>query len=455
MNGRLFFPCLLIILLAACTPADSTPTTATVIANAPITTARWTATATAAPPTATNTPTPLPPTTSPTPTATTTTTPLATPTRRPSPTPRPSVTPTVSFYTLPAWVTDPEAAVLLTSSLHSSSREPSTVVLLNAETGEWFDLLQTEGYWQVEWRQAETGLTLIYADNYVAQVNIFTGRVNYLSTSDAFPPGLDAPGGRYVADWTGERGMEVVTIEDKNSGQVVTLEDPFNGRYAERTRIDWSADGALLSVLRYDFDEERVTPPLTGLAIYTADGRLYRYYTNVRIWSWAADGSYRLLTYVGDYFENGEPCILDIQVNTTECLGEVAAWRTANGIEKTGYYEWLPDGSSLSFIYWDHASGRTGLCVTGLANRQIDCPVNEGVFAPAVIGAEVGGRAWLVGYEWSPDGRYLWLQVDPFGPESDDRTLTQLATVASDGTNFRVWGFGGWFAEWRPLLSEN
>jgi hypothetical protein len=69
----------------------------------------------------------------------------------------------------------------------------------------------------------------------------------------------------------------------------------------------------------------------------------------------------------------------------------------------------------------------------------------------AAIGPEVGGFPYLIEHKWSPDGRYIALAIDPFGPGSDDRTLTQVATIARDGTQFHVWGFGGlWEAEWRP-----
>jgi hypothetical protein len=53
-----------------------------------------------------------------------------------------------------------------------------------------------------------------------------------------------------------------------------------------------------------------------------------------------------------DYGENDDPCVLDIETNTTDCLTQVTRWRE-NGIENTGYYQWLPDGSGISFLYWN------------------------------------------------------------------------------------------------------
>ena len=134
-------------------------------------------------------------------------------------------------------------------------------------------------------------------------------------------------------------------------------------------------------------------------------------------------------------------------------MSEVTSWRE-NGVDKTGYYEWLPDGSGISFLYW-HRTGerKAGLCIIDITSRDISCPVNETHIFPAAIGPEVGGFPYLVGYKWSPDGRYIALAIDPFGPESDDRTLTQVATIARDGSQFYLWGFGGiWNAEWRPLI---
>lgn len=457
MFARLVALCLLSSLLLACTPIEPTPTAATPLALAPVSTARWTATTTTVLATATatatavptNTPTVMPPTA--------TATPAETPTYRPTVTPRPTATPTPPYvYPLPAWVNDPAAAVILTALRVELNEGDGALSLLNAETGEQYDLFSTEESVNFGWQPTETTLSLrysFYGDFYMDVVDIATGQTSQLPRTKAFVPRYDTPDGRYTVEVNGDPGAEVAAIKDKETGQLTTLEDPFNGGYPDRVWPYWSVDGALLLVQRIKVVEAGIDGiSESALTIYTADGRLYRYYANVDGWIWAADGSYRLLTYSGDPFENGTPCILDVQINTTTCLEEIVDWRESSGIENTGYYEWLPDGSGLSFIYWDRQPYHTGLCVIDITSRQINCPVNEGHLDPAVIGAEVGGRAWLVGYQWSPDGRYLALEISPYGPESDDGGLDQLATIASDGTNFRLWGFGGHMAEWRPSL---
>jgi hypothetical protein len=449
MSNRLAVYCLFVGLLVACTldepPTPSVPTLTPVPPNTAFIAA-------ALEPTALPTLVPTPSLTS-----------LPTEIARfvPSLTPRPSSTPTPMIptsYILPAWVNDPQAVVLLAPLRSPTDRDETVVSLLNAGTGERFDLWASEDYWHVKWSETtETGLALIFyppwiigddhEDLYLHQVDINTGQMSQLPFSNINSEVQSAPGGYFAADTIDQ----AVIIIDQQTGQEITLNDPFNGRYPDYVTISWSVDGTLLAVQRYDRDDVNRGPAMTGLAIYTADGRLYRYYADVRSWAWAADGSYQLLNSVGDYFENGEPCILDIQANTMDCLSEVTVWRE-NGIEKTGYYQWLPDGSGISFLYWNHAPRAAGLCIMNMISRDITCPVNETLLTPAYLGA--GAMTYIVDYQWSPDGRYLVLDIDPCGPECDDRTATQVTTIARDGSQFHVWGFGlSWNAEWRPQIA--
>ena len=431
MSNRIAIYCLFVGLLVACT-LDTPTFTATPISTGTVFSAAA----------ATSTPIPTP---SPTSLPTETVRVIRTSTPPPSFTPPPSATPVSASFTFPAWVNDPQATVLLTDLRSPTDRDETIISLLNAGTGERFDLWTSETYWDVAWRETETGLTIVIANKpELYQIDVKTGQVSQLPYSTVYPGIPFAPGGRFAA----EIEDQTVIILDQQTGQEIILDDPFNGRYPDYVDIDWSMDGTLLAVQRVDRNE---TTPLFGLAIYTADGRLYRYYADTRSWLWAADSSYRLLTAVGDYFENGEPCILDIQINTVDCLGEVTTWRNNDGI--TGYYEWLPDGDAISFLYWNRGGRTTGLCLMDLASREITCPINETLLTLANLGADVGGVTYLVDYQWSPDGRYLVLDIDPSSPEGDDRTLTQVATMARDGSQLHLWGFGlSWDAEWRPQI---
>lgn len=404
----------------------------------------------AAAPTATSIPNPMP---SPTVLPTETVRVIRALTPPPSFTPHPSATPVPASFSFPTWVNDPQAAVLLAPLRSPTDRNQTAVSLLNAGTGERFDFWASEEYWHVKW--LETGLAfLLYQalesgrdpdDFYLHQIDTSSGLVSQLPLSTLYTGVSLAPGGHFAADIVDQ----TVLIIDLQTGQEITLDDPFNGRYPDHVSINWSVDGTLLAVQRVDWNEVN---SLFGLAIYTADGRLYRYYAGVDSWAWAADGSYRLLTVIGSVFNNGEPCVLDIQVDTTDCLSEVTTWRENDGT--TGYYEWLPDGSGISFLYWNRGGRTTGLCIMDLASREITCPINETILAPANLGADVGGVTYLVDYQWSADGRYLVLDIDPSPPEGDDRTLTQVATIARDGSQFHVWGFGlSWNAEWRPQIT--
>lgn len=335
--------------------------------------------------------------------------------------------------------------------------------MINASTGEQFETFSpSEGFWHSDWLQTDNGLNFIInktsgdtttARRFLHQVDLYTGEERVLPLGDFYGEGLFSPDRMFTAKVIGETGTESVVIIDHETGQEIMLADPFNGRFSDRIDMSWSADSALLSAEFNDFGGNGLREPSLGSAIFTTDGRIYRTYYDTRNWAWAPDGSYRLLTNEGDFWDNGEPCILDIETNVKDCLSEVTGWRE-NGIEKTGYYQWLPDGSGISFLYWDRTDERqAGLCIIDISSRDITCPVNETHIFSAAIGPEVGGFTYLVDYKWSPDGRYIALEIDPCGPECDDRTLTQVATIARDGSQFYLWGFGGlWDASWRPPL---
>ena len=450
----------ILLVIVACTSVDATVPAATENAQEPVSTLR--PTRTAEPPTLsvpalpsnTAEPATLNPTSIPTP--------APTQSRRPTALPSPTATlPFPKSFTFPAWVWNPDSAVLLVSLWDDARQNNSIIYLLNVATGENFEIFSSEDGWKSYWYENEMGLNIraYYPlrsgsdpdHYYLHQVDIMTGEEHQLPLSTIYCDCWFSPDGRFTTQKVGELGAESVVIIDQATGQEISLADPFDGRYPDSIDLSWSFDSMLLAARYHDFDEVN---PAIGLAIYTTDGRLYRAYPDVWNWAWAADGSHRILSIEGIYGNNGDPCILDLETNITECLSELTNWREENGIEKTGYYEWLPDGSGISFLYWNRAGEReTGLCIIDISSREITCPINETHIFSAAIGPEVGGFPYLIGHQWSPDGHYIALAIDPFGPESDDRTLTQIATIARDGTQFHVWGFAGlWEAEWRPLL---
>lgn len=59
---------------------------------------------------------------------------------------------------------------------------------------------------------------------------------------------------------------------------------------------------------------------------------------------------------------------------------------------------------------------------------------------------------FIIDYGWSPDGRYLWLVINPSSPRSDEGIYAKIATAAADGSQFQVLGFGDAIG-WRPDLN--
>lgn len=196
---------------------------------------------------------------------------------------------------------------------------------------------------------------------------------------------------------------------------------------------------ALLATVYYGYDDT------AELAIYTTDGRLYRYYgygddgykTAVfDVWNlWAKDGSYRLLYFEDDIYAGGRPCILDLQANTTDCLVEVETWRN-NGIGSPGNFRWLPNSSGVSFSYSNRAIPAVGLCIMTLQDRAITCPIDETVLFSA--NDEATALTYLNYYEWSPDGRYIRLDLNVTPPDPYVRGSAYIATVARNGSQFRL-----------------
>lgn len=490
MLNRSLLYCLFICLLAACAPTALPQPTETAVtpntraATRPVTLATPRPSSTPAPPIIffpTGTSTPLP---GPIPTLVPTHMPIS---PVPTSTPRPTAT-RVSLpasYNLPPWVHDPQAAVLVTLLLNNADYEfvdGLHIALLNIDSGEHFELQPLNEFASAGWRHTGPDdapvLNLRFwvpetpyeGHSEPFELDTSTGRLSQAAESYFGHRDREiAPGGRYMAEKIGQLGSEEAKIVDLESNQEIILFDPFNGHYRTGMRFEWSSDGSLLAVQRLKrWVEGEAATFSTDLAIYTVDGQLYRFYDGLYNWGWAPDGSSRLITTVEAYYINGEPCILDVQTSTTECLPEVVTWHESGlvnanaananaaniGVTNIDKYQWLPDSSGLSFIYWNEQARMGGHCILDLSTHDISCPVNETILAQA--NDRPITYSYVLQYEWSPDGRYIVLEINPYQPRMPNLILTKIATIARDGSDFRVWGFGSTAnylagSAWRPL----
>ncbi|MEW5988618.1 MAG: hypothetical protein AB1791_18480 [Chloroflexota bacterium] len=377
------------------------------------------------------------------------------PTATPTPTRTPKATSaSLTHYDLPAWVSDPDAAVLLALLSPELDGEPF-ISLLNPATGEHLDISALPHTWRLSWGQDAEGLFFqfryeekrgISDEDYVERIYVMTGEVRRLLASEV-EQGREAvaPGGRHLARVSGwPESPATVTIEDRQTGRRVTLDDPFEGRL-EWAEIEWSPTGDLLAVQRRHF-VERGEPRVAALAIYDSDGGLFRQYNDLDGHSWAPDNSYQILYITGEEFPYYRPCLLDIKDNTTRCITDLVAWSESQAVHTSGY-EWAPDGRHVSFVYWGRQDNNVaGLCTIAIEGGEVSC----------LVGKEtIGEENFVHGYWWSPDGRYLGFIVSPRNPGSDDGTLDQLATVAGDGSQYRVWGSGHPPVLWRPAWEDD
>lgn len=453
-RGQFIISLVGLMMVVACgrvtTPPPS-PVENTAVAAAP--------TSTPSPPSPTITPTlesTLTPTPNPSPSFTpeppATTKPSSTP--RPTRTPTPSPTPTPDHFDLPTWLANPNVTVLAT--IIGYGYEDGTMSFLNLDTSERFDLPLPPWVRDLTWGQDDRGSYFEYEIKEsirntvttiaIARVYVTTGEIAYLEPPLAGSGRVDpSPNGRHQTRVTSD---ETITIEDTQTGQIISLEDPFRGKYPDSVDARWSPGGDLLAVVYYDFSIP--FQAMGGLAIYTVEGTVYRQFEGILSVNWAPDNTYRILYGQTDADGHYIPCILTTADNTSACFSAVADWGELQGVE-TGGYTWSPDAGQISFIYWSDYPDLGGLCVMELIGTEITCLITEQTMGGGDE-SEVYDPTYVVRYQWSPDGRYLWLLIDPFGPGSDDRSYSEIATIARDGSQYQVWG-SGHEAFWRPPIN--
>ncbi len=235
--------------------------------------------------------------------------------------------------------------------------------------------------------------------------------------------------------------MFIQNLEDNTE---IELIDPFEGKYADNTYISWSPSGEFLAVERISWADAMFEPPDTGLAIYTRDGEIYRLFDEVPFVDWSPNNGNQFLSTKERDLGEILPCIYDISSGEIDCLDEVSEWQTEKGVSVTSF-KWHPVENKLSFIYWDYGPDRGGMCFIDLETSKINCPIDP---------SENGDRPFVVSYDWSPSGEYAYIFIDYYGPYGDDRFDMQLATIAKDGSDFRIWDLGRSSPKWKPLLEN-
>lgn len=371
--------------------------------------------------------------------------------------PTATYTPTAVHYEIPPWVADPNTDVILLESLLSSN--VITVALFNASTGERFDLLATNDYYQPSWKwqNGELFISIIHPRvfdeapwaAYQELINIATGEAIIL-TPDSLPGAkVESPNGRYLTQLIRVPGNEdtVITL-DRETGEEFLLVDPFDNRYGSSTQAKWSPDNEYLAVNRVSHLDSG--PSEYGMAIYLPTGEIFRQYEGLTTTiQWAPNSSAQMLYWKGEGVER-TPCILDVIGDATRCLDTVAEWARQQNV-KVGFLSWSSDGTKISFSHWNKETGNNGLCFIKLSDEDIQCLITSDELQLEYL-------VFPYAHYWSPDGKYVALVTNPANPEDAiDPYFTWLVVVNSDGTNFRVFDrvlrpFSSGEI-WRPLIN--
>lgn len=304
---------------------------------------------------------------------------------------------------LPSWILDSEANILLLGS-----QENQTLTLLNADSGELHIASAKANEMEPQWFWDDGGYYLKSGSAGHQFLDLSTG--NYV-TLPSEGSDIVSPDGRYGARIEKrEDQSELVKIIDYELETEVELSNPFRNyqtrdeEFNEYVRVFWSPDGAFLSVVymkHYYSDNED-----SHLAIYTPSGELFRRYTNVTpaIYKpWNPVRPYRIL-YTGQRYV--PPCILDIVDNQQTCLSVIDEWADQQAVVPS-FYTWSSDGEQISFVYSSDRPN-TGLCYYVVATEELVCLITtEDLFFDKQFFARK--------LYWSPDGQYLVIFFDTLG----------------------------------------
>jgi hypothetical protein len=390
-----------------------------------------------------------------TPAPTQTHTPIRTlhPTNTPQPMFTPTFTTTPDLYVLPAWVSDPAINVLLAAI---DERSHLRLSLYNAETGERFDLpinLSEYGL-SPRWNITEEGMFIQIAhlipagsqSKLIEEINLQTGEVVKDEIPHEFIQGerkIISSDGRYILHIVSSEDLPSrITIIDEINGTEIELTGPFSSYYSDSISAQWSPDGTMLAIKSAHWYDDFAQPSEYALSVYSASGEPIQEYENYfSHLNWSPTSPHKLLVRRLD----GDiqiPCILDFSEDAPICLEEIINWRDEQGV-KTHQFSWSPDGSKVGFIYWNNETMNNGLCYLNLGNDEIACPVTI---------EDLQSDNYVIWHDWSPDGRHLVVDINPWGPDSHDGTFTSLAIVSSDGRAFQPLGNSAYIRAWRPSI---
>ena len=404
--------------------------------------------------------------------------PTRVPTRQPEPTPTLGAIP--ASYELPAWLSDPQANVLM--NLTSVSRDERRISFFEAATGSSFDLplADAQGYFYF-WMPDGQHFGLLSKDNEsLYLISVASGDVTRFEAGDdvtrflyfvgfdvspsppmpLFPSGSapeDEPfllvsnmdrlsaDGRYIV--LSDINQRFTSLEDLVTGQATQVTDPEDDLFD--IEFAWSPISQQLAVLQ--------STHVPGLGVELGDRMLNLYdpatgarlasYTGNFSWAqWSPDGTRILYTRVpGAHFSRaGDLCILELASGLSQCLDRLDE---QHGGARIGFFQWSPDGMQVSYLYWG-SEGTGGLCVIDLVTEGISCPTDNV--------AELVGTA-VIRYKWSPNGRYFVLTYDNDGcPDCDYSGDRRSAFVAVDGSNSYLLDEESlFFALWQPVPPDS
>lgn len=397
-------------------------------------------------------------------------TPTMTPTRTPWPTAtaEPAVTSIPEYSDMPAWVSDPAVHVLLL-------RTVSLAMLFNAETGERLDIPIGEGSPSLSWVEGEDGLSVRVGYSaawdatswLVEEIHAVTGQLNRFEIPRQLTPGVPSmlsPDGRYEVHIMRAEGVpDAVYLVDRESGEERELVNSFDSQYPRVTEVEWSPDGQMVAIPRFYVVDDPTANygrrSISALVVYTADGNKLGEHLNVignRL-EWSPTSPYRLL-HPQTGMRDNPPCVVDVLAGSYDCLDQIVSWREEQGVS-TSNYHWSPDGNKIGFIAWSHGSDAGGFCYVDLPAGEIICPVTVkdlrmdeilGQFEPMCHSPAL----YIVDYYWSPDLRYVALDVDLASPSSDFNGCDAVAVVDGGSGDFQLImeGMMDFHDPWRPAI---
>jgi hypothetical protein len=329
----------------------------------------------------------------------------------PTSTPKPLATP-ISL-SLPEWITEVSANILLLGSTITR-----TISIFNIDSQQRYDIPVQVSELSPRWQWREDGHWLIYEEpsRVIKMIDIETGEVAKLADATRI---IVSPDGRYAARINtriNEQGNRerFVTIEDREMEIESELVNPFlNLQFRNEAFIEsawtahWSPDGAYLSVL---YDKQYYSDNYDrNLAIYTPAGEIFRQYVDMDTsWEnpWSPVGPYKIL-----YTDGWTPCILEVIEDRRNCLETIDEWLTSQNLSSF-HFIWSPDGNKISFVYnnTDDIADipKTGICYIELTTDKIECPISaDDLWLDKQLFARI--------QFWSPDGKYLALFFDNLG----------------------------------------